>query len=161
MTPDVTLRHRDALMVISKRVAVTLQQLPTTLGPALSDVYSHVSRHGVAPQGPPFVIYHDTPSPDRPFDIEICAPVVHAIDPPAGWKMQELPAGSFVSLVHVGPYDTLGDAYDTLRQWIPDHDLAFAGAPREVYLSEPSTPPDQVRTVVEFPVEKILTPVAG
>lgn len=161
MTPEVTFRHRDPLTVISKRVPVTLPQLPTTLGPALGDVYGYLGRHGIAPQGPPFVIYHDTPSADEPFDIEICAPVVRSVDPPVGWSIQELPAGSFVSLIHVGPYDTLGRGYDALRQWIGDHDLAFAGPPREVYLSEPSTAPDQVRTVIEFPVEQILAPVAG
>jgi len=84
--------------------------------------------------------------------MEICAPVARTTDPPAGWQMQELPASTFVTLLHVGPYDTIGAAYDSLTAWIGAHDLAIAGPPREVYLSEPETPPEQIRTILEFPV---------
>jgi effector-binding domain-containing protein len=58
----------------------------------------------------------------------------------------------FASTLHVGPYDTLGQAYDGLDAWLADHGYAKAGPPREVYLSEPSTPPAATRTVIEVPV---------
>ncbi len=63
-----------------------------------------------------------------------------------------MPAGSFASLLHVGPYDTLGVAYETLTRWVHAHELITAGPPREVYLSEPGTPPAELNTVIEFPV---------
>ena len=50
-------------------------------------------------------------------------------------------------------------ACDTLTAWIGARDLAIAGPPREVYLSEPETPPEQVRTIVEFPVVEVAAPV--
>ena len=96
---------------------------------------------------------------DEPFDIEVCAPVAHAVDPPSGWQAQELPVGSFVTLLHVGPYDTVAGAYATLTGWIGTHDLAVAGPPREVYLSPPDTPPSQIRTIIEFPVATVAAPV--
>jgi effector-binding domain-containing protein len=82
------------------------------------------------------------------------------VDPPAGWQTRRLAAGMFATLLHVGPYDTLASAYDDLVAWIGAHDLAVAGPPREVYLSPPDTPPDQIRTIVEFPVARVAAPVA-
>jgi effector-binding domain-containing protein len=78
-----------------------------------------------------------------------------------GWQVRELPAGTFVALTHVGPYDTLPAAYDALATWIGAHDLAVAGPPREVYLSGPDVPPARTRTVVEFPVVELAASIAS
>ena len=152
MVHQVKLRERDAVLIVSKRLPVTLSGIGDVLGRALGEVYRQLGATGAEADGPPFVIYHGHPVSDEPFDIDICAPVSRVIDPPGGWQIQELPAGSFVSLLHVGPYETLGVAYDTLAEWVRAHELVMAGPPREVYLSEPGTPPEEVNTVVEFPV---------
>jgi effector-binding domain-containing protein len=101
------------------------------------------------------------PDVDDPVEVEICAPIARAIDPPAGWRVQELPAGTFATLVHVGPYDSLGTAYETLTEWIGAHELVVAGPPREVYFSEPGTPPEQVKTIIEFPVSEVAMPAGA
>ena len=162
MGHEVKLGQREAALVVSKRLPVRLSEIGGVIGTAFGEVYGHLGARGVGAEGPPFVIYHGMPAGDDPFDVEICAPVSRAIDPPAGWAVQELPAGSFVTLVHVGPYDTLRVAYDTITAWIGAHGLAVAGPPREVYLSEPETPPEAIRTIVEFPVVEAAAPaVAG
>jgi effector-binding domain-containing protein len=46
----------------------------------------------------------------------------------------------------------VGSAYDELTAWIASEKLAIAGPPREAYRSDPSSPPAQIRTVIEFPV---------
>lgn len=161
MAREVKVGRREAALIVSKRLPVRLSEIGGVMGAAFGEVYGHLERQGVEPEGPPFVIYHGMPEADVPFDVEICAPVSRATDPPAGWQLQELPAGMFATLVHVGPYDTLGTAYETLTEWIGAHDLAVAGPPREVYLSEPETPPAQVRTLVEFPVSALATGVAA
>jgi effector-binding domain-containing protein len=109
------------------------------------------SRIGVAPGGAPFVIYHSEPR-DGAIDLEVCAPVGPAIPAPEGWQVRELPAGTFATLVHVGPYDTVGVSYERISRWIADHGFEIAGPPREVYLDPPDTPPDRTRTIIEFPV---------
>lgn len=159
MGHEVKVGRREAILVMSKRAPVRLSQIGGAISAAFGEVYGHLERQGVAPEGPPFVIYHGMPQADVPFDVEICAPVTRATDPPAGWRVQQLPAGLFATLVHVGPYDTLGTAYETLTTWIGAHELAIAGPPREVYLSEPATPPEQVKTIVEFPVSEVASPV--
>lgn len=158
MEREVTVRERSAALVVSKRFPVRLSEIGVALGMAFGEVYGHLGARRVEGDGPPFVIYHGMPMADEPFDIEVCAPVANAVDPPPGWQVQELPAGTFVSLLHVGPYETVASAYSTLTGWIGDHDLAVAGPPREVYLNPPDTPPAQIRTIVEFPVARMTVP---
>jgi effector-binding domain-containing protein len=155
MEREVKIGRREATQVVSKRLPVRLSEIGGVISRAFGEVYGHLGARGIASDGPPFVIYHGLPVADDPFDMEICAPVARAVDPPVGWQIQELPAGTFATLLHVGPYATVEAAYHTLTAWIGAHDLAIAGPPREVYLSEPETPPEQIRTIVEFPVVEV------
>jgi effector-binding domain-containing protein len=161
MDHDVKLAERPPLLVMSKRVSVRVPEIGGVVGAALGEIYGYLGARAVAPAGPPFVIYHGMPEADRPFDMEMCAPIGRAVDPPAGWQAQELPAGSFASLLHVGPYDSVATAYDALGSWIGSNGMVVAGPPREVYLSQPDTPPDQIRTIVEFPVTRVRVPASA
>jgi effector-binding domain-containing protein len=160
MEREAKVGRREATLVISRRRPVRLSEIGSVLEAAFGEVYGHLGAHGGRPEGPPFVIYHGMPTADEPFEVEICAPVAGPTDAPMGWGLQELPAGLFATLLHVGPYDTVGAAYDTLTEWIGTHDLAVMGPPREVYLSEGDTPPEQVRTIIEFPVVETAATVA-
>jgi AraC family transcriptional regulator len=146
---------------VSKRLPVTLPEIGRVMSAAFGEVYGYLGAHGIQPDGPPFVIYHGVPRGDDPFDIEICAPVAAAPDAPTGWHVQELPAGTFATMLHVGPYDTLGAAYGRMTAGLGAHQLANAGPPREVYLSEPGTPPEELMTIIEFPVIEVASPVVA
>jgi effector-binding domain-containing protein len=152
MQTDFKIRDRGPATVMSRRTTVRLTTIGTAISGGFAEIYGYLGPRGAA-SGEPFVVYHGAPGEgDRPFDIEICAPVVGSLEPPAGWQLTTLPAGTFASVLHLGSYDTLGTAYDELESWIAREDFAVAGPPREVYLSEPSTPPEATRTVIEFPV---------
>jgi hypothetical protein len=144
---------------VSKRLPVRLSQIGGVLGAAFGDVYGHLGARGSRGR-----VRRSSSTTARPQgtirSTWRSAPVARAIDPPEGWHVQELPAGTFVTLLHVGPCDSIGAAYDTVTEWIGAHDLAAAGPPREVYLSEPETPPELVRTIVELPVTEVAAPVA-
>ncbi len=162
MEHEVKVGQREAALVMAKRVAVRLSEIGRVMGSAFGEVYGHLGARGIEPAGEPFVIYHGMPQADLPFDIEICAPIGRATDEaPDGWCVQELPAGTFATLVHVGPYDTVGASYETMGAWIEAHGLEAAGPPREVYLSPPDTPPERIRTVIEFPVVEMVAPVTA
>lgn len=152
------LREREAALVVSRRFAVRLSEIGGAMGTAFGEVYGHLGAMQATGDGPPFVIYHEVPTDADPFEIEVCAPVTRSVDPPTGWQVQQLPSGTFATLVHVGPYDTVASAYDSLVTWIGTHGLSIAGPPREVYLSPPQTPSEQIRTIVEFPVAKVAAP---
>jgi effector-binding domain-containing protein len=149
---EVKVGRREATLVMSKRLPVPISEMGGVFSAAFGEIYGHLGAHRIEPAGPPFVIYHGVPQGDTPVDLEICAPLGRAADPPMGWRLAELPAGMFATLMHVGPYDTIGTAYETLTSWIGTHDLVMAGPPREVYFSPPDTPPDRIRTIIEVPV---------
>lgn len=156
MGREVKVGRREATMIVSKRLPVRLSEIGSVIGPSFGEVYGYLAARGVKPEGPPFVIYHGLPmGNDEPFDMEICAPVARLADPPTGWKLKVLPAGQFATLMHVGPYDTVATAYEELTAWIGAHEMVVTGPPREVYLSEPDTPPELIRTIVEFPVAEV------
>jgi effector-binding domain-containing protein len=159
MDREVQVAHRKAVTVVSRRVLVTLADIGRVIASSFQEVYGGPAARGITPAGPPFVVYHGTPLGGTPFEIEICAPVGPAAGAPAGWQVQELPAGSFATLLHVGPYETLGTAYTAIETWIRGHGLTVAGPPRETYLSEPGTPPEAVQTLIEFPIVEVAAPV--
>lgn len=160
MEHEIHVTDRPALRVVAKRLPVTIEAIGPTMAQAFEEVYGAIGAAMAVPAGPPFVIYHSMPSPGQPLDIEICAPVSGSFEAPEPWRLVELPAGTFASKTHVGPYDSVGSTYDALSTWIAVHGLEIAGPPREVYLSEPSTPPDQIKTVIEFPVTRVAVGVS-
>jgi effector-binding domain-containing protein len=140
------------MTVVSKHTTVQLADIGAVIGASFTEAYGALGPTGAA-SSEPFIIYHGSPNgEDRPFEIEICAPISHVVPAPQGWTVIELPGGTFASVLHVGAYDSLGTAYGELEAWIGRTGFAIVGPPREVYLSEPSTPPAETRTVVEFPV---------
>ena len=65
-----------------------------------------------------------------------------------------MPSCIVASLLHVGPYDTLGEAYAQIETYVAEHGLQKVGPPREFYYSEPEVPPAETRTLIEWPVNQ-------
>jgi AraC family transcriptional regulator len=67
--------------------------------------------------------------------------------------MRTVPGGEAAVLVHVGPYETLGEAYQALAEWIGGHGYRVSGPPQEIYLTSPQDPGPPV-TEIRMPVER-------
>lgn len=69
-------------------------------------------------------------------------------------KIKKLPAGEVASIIHRGPFDGIGAAYDTLFKWINQQGLSPAGYAREVHLRCPhnTTDPKGLVTEIQVPV---------
>jgi len=96
-------------------------------------------------------IYHDdpesTPEPELESDAGIVVPESATI--PAGLTEQRLIAGRYACTLHVGPYETLGDAWARfMGQWLPrSGERLGPGASYEIYLNNPmEAPKEQLRT---------------
>ncbi|MYG02265.1 MAG: hypothetical protein F4173_08285 [Acidobacteriia bacterium] len=66
----------------------------------------------------------------------------------------ELPCGTMATVTHIGPYEGLPNTWAALTEWIRSQGLEAAGAPWEVYVTDPGAEPDQSkwRTDIFFPV---------
>ena len=81
-------------------------------------------------------------------------PVASRMDGAGRVKAGELPGGRVATVTHMGPYDELPQTWAALTEWMGAQGLQPAGAPWEVYVTDPGAEPDQSkwRTDIFFPV---------
>jgi effector-binding domain-containing protein len=144
-----TITESPGRHVLFQHHVVPQDQLGKTIPQSFGALYQRIESAGVVPAGPPFVIYNSMGSP---WDLDVCAPVAAAMSPSPDFGYREMAASRVVSLLHVGPYDTLAATYEQIQDFIRDQGLEMAGPPREFYLSEPETPPERTQTIVEWPI---------
>jgi effector-binding domain-containing protein len=110
-----------------------------------------VSEQGAAPTGAPFVAYHNMDMAD--LDIEVGFPVDRVLPSRGDIVGRELPAGDYATYLHVGPYDQLGSAYTALEAFVREQGRTASGLAFEFYYNSPEeTPPEQLQTLVMFPL---------
>jgi effector-binding domain-containing protein len=102
-----------------------------------------------APSGPPFARYHEA---GDGFDVEAGFPAGDEVLPAGRVVAAVLPGGATVTAVHRGGYDTVGETYQVIAEWLTAHGYSTAGAPWESYLDEPGV--SDPRTVVAFPCRR-------
>jgi len=89
-------------------------------------------------------------------DMELCVPIDKEIPGKANYMSYELPGGKMAMIVHKGPYEECGPAYQTLLKWIKENDYQVAGLMREVYVNDPrEIPPEEIETEIYAPVEAL------
>jgi effector-binding domain-containing protein len=125
--------------------AVCLATLPVAdIGPWLSGAYGRVAgllgAQAAGPAGPPFARYHLLG--DERFEIEAGFPSMRPVEPSDEVKASSLPGGPAAFVVHIGPYDEMGPAYEALTAWMRDRGVEPNGDKWEVYLSDPVAEPD-------------------
>ena len=117
---------------------------------AFSTVAEHLARHGIRITGAAVGVYEKegdgfTVSAGFVVDSPVAGDeVVHGLT---------LPAGDALTLVHVGPYERLSEAYDALQDHANTHHLVLdQHLMWEEYLSGPEVEPELEMTRVTWPV---------
>ena len=121
------------------------------MGEAFGAVSAYLASMGQHPAGPPLAQYE--PAGDE-FDTAAGFPVGAAVVGDGHVVPVEVPAGDFVETEHVGPYPKLGQAYEALQTWLKANGRETNGQlSYEQYLSDFSTPPAELRTIVSLPLK--------
>ncbi|HAO46063.1 MAG TPA: hypothetical protein DCQ97_04000 [Chitinophagaceae bacterium] len=74
-------------------------------------------------------------------------------------QVREMPAGNVVVAHFYGPYDMMSQGYDAIREWMKVNKKSPAGAPYEIYITDPigkdgkPIDPYKVLTDIVFPVK--------
>lgn len=125
----------------------TPSELAGELGQLLGAVLAHATGAGAAPAGPPFTRYLSMD--DQVVEIETGFALDRPVTGDGTVEATELPATDAVLVRHVGPYDQLPAAYAAATAFAWERGRSPAGAPWEVYLSDPGEEPDPAKWVTE------------
>lgn len=127
---------------------------------AFARLYGWIARHGLRASGMPSSVYLTDPAtvPESAAAWEVRAPVegnpAEAEPDASGVGIKRVAPNLVAAAMYRGPYEKIGPAYGEIAAWIPAHGYHVNGPPEEIYFSEPSTPPEDTLTEIEFPVAR-------
>ena len=129
------------VLVVRRRIKPA--DLANTLAEALGAIFLYAQQNGMALAGQPFTRYIEW-GPGL-WTIEAGLPVAALKkDAPASGEVRAdaLPGGPAATTTHAGAYDGLFRAHAAVQQWVEEQGLNAAGAPWEVYVTDPADFPD-------------------
>lgn len=135
---------------LSIRTHAAVQDLPQVFGQAHGAIMQYLGELGEQPTGMPFAAYYNMDMQN--LDIEIGFPVAKPLPDRGDIHHGQLPVGKIATTLHIGPYDTVGPAYETLTKFAQNQGYTPSGVAYEFYYSDPSTPPEQIQTRITFPL---------
>ncbi len=138
--------------VLVARRRVKRAAIARALGELLGSVFVHAQRVGGAIAGQPFTRYLEW-GPGVVL-IESGLPVATPVKGEGEVLAETLPGGSVAVTTHSGSYEQLFDAHAAVQVWIEENERRSAGAPWEVYVTDPAEHPDpkEWRTDLFWPI---------
>ncbi|MDO5828597.1 MAG: MerR family transcriptional regulator [Methanocorpusculum sp.] len=102
-----------------------------------------------------FCRYLDGEYRETDITAEYCQAVETAGTPVDDISFKTIPAAKVASILHKGPYDTLGSAYAYIMKWIEDNGYVCCDFPRESYIDGiwNKESPDEWLTEIQVPIE--------
>jgi effector-binding domain-containing protein len=99
-------------------------------------VETYVARYeGARADKPPFSIYYDEDYREQDMDVEVAVPLKYPIPESESILVRQMPRLTNVaSVVHVGEYAGIYQAYNSLLAWIEANEYQMTGPIREVYI---------------------------
>lgn len=163
MAYSIVKKEIPALPAIVVRRRVKPAEIASMLGEALGHIFMHAQSNGIALAGQPFMRYLEwgpglwTVEAGMPVTAKVCeTPSEGGVRPDA------LHGGLVATTTHTGAYDKLAEAHAAVQQWIEAEGLVAAGAPWEVYTTDPADYPDPKdwKTEIFWPVANPKAPRA-
>ena len=135
------------------RVTVPTAEIGPTMGQIFGEIMAYLTASGNQSAGPPFSRYYDY-GPDH-VTMEVGFPVSKPIVPSGRIISGGLPGGEVAETWHIGPYETISQAYSALESWIKENGRESSGQPWEVYWTDPGAVPNPAewRTEVIWPLK--------
>ena len=150
MASEVSLQDQPTQPAVAIRTKIPDDGVGGLVGELIGEVWGFLEAKGVHPTGGPYARTIYMPG----TDIEVGFIVEHPLAGEGRVISSELPGGRAAIATHIGPYDQLGPVHKAVLTWVAEHNLQPAGAPWELYLSDPAREPDPKnwRTDVVLPV---------
>lgn len=137
--------------VLSIRTRTRAQDLPPLIGLAYGKIMSRMTELAVEVAGNPLVAYYNLNMED--LDVELGFPVDVKLKGKGEIQPGLIPGGWKATTMHVGPYEKLSVAYETLNAFVKTQGKEPTGVAYEYYLDGPEVPMEKVRTIIVFPLK--------
>lgn len=138
--------------------------VPAFVDRAFPELFGWLREHAVEPAGAPFIRFRELDPAGEPLEIDVGAPVHDTPDADKRVRAGVLPAGRYLTLMHVGPYRSetapdLAAARERLIGWAEQQGLVYSRATDrgstlpcclERYLVGPVEEPDFTKWETEF-----------
>jgi AraC family transcriptional regulator len=154
MTYSFEIQELEKTPVLSITATTTMAELGEVMADCFPTVFKHIHANGGQPAGMPFARYHKF-GPEEVV-VESGLPLIGAVAGEGRILTSELPGGLVARTIHVGPYESLLDAYQAYETWFADGEYEATGGPWEVYLTDPGEEKDSSKwqTQINWPVKK-------
>lgn len=107
--------------------------------------------------GAPFFCYYVMDQKLKMGELELCVPTAET-PKLNGIEVKEMPRIKAVSVTHVGPYETLHNAYDAIESYARENNLILQHPFREVFIKGPGMllkgNPKKYITEILFPIKE-------
>lgn len=107
--------------------------------------------------GTPFFCYYVMDPKTKIGEMDLCVPT-EEIPIKNGIEIKEFPRIKAISVTHIGPYETLHNAYTAIDRYAAEHNLQLRAPFREVFIKGPGMflkwNPAQYVTEVLFPIKE-------
>ena len=128
--PKIELRPALPYLGIAGRIT---DGVPAFVDKAFPELFGWLRQHGVEPVGPPFIRFRELDPAGEPLELEVGVAVEGTPEGDGRVRPAALPAGRYLTLVHVGPYrsETLPDlaaARARLIAWAAEHGVVYSRA---------------------------------
>ncbi|MEO8285387.1 MAG: MerR family transcriptional regulator [Chloroflexota bacterium] len=140
---------------IIKDSVPSMEVVNVTLSRLFEEVGRYIVGNGGQISGPPTALWYSGPSmPPAEMEVAVAFPTESAIPTNERVQIEELPAvDTMASVVHRGPFSTIGEAYAALMHWLEQSPYQAAGPTRELNLEfEPTGDPNKWVTEIQLPV---------
>jgi len=133
---------------------------PAKIGELLCDGFAGLAKVGAVVSGAPVAVYHDPEFCADCIDVEIVFPVPAWVRGPLATpggralEARTVPGGEVAVVLHVGVYETIGESYQFLADWMGEYGYRASGPPRELYVRLPWDLGPAV-TELRQPVERV------
>jgi len=126
----------------------------------LCKLFEYAQENKLACTGAPVFVCHEITieqvceaEKSKSAQLEVCLPLAKKVSGSKDISCYKLAGGEHAKILHKGPYEECGPAYQKLYSWIAAQGKKVAGPVREVYLNDPrEVAKEEILTEIYAPI---------
>ena len=148
--PPVSIQTASPRLLAAVRRQVRIGQVPSAWKPALDQVWEFLRRNpGLRTDGHNIFLYHHPGAGEATMTVDFGVQVTRPFAKSGEVSLAETPAGTVATVMHVGPYERLGETHQAIQVWIAANKIKLAGKSWEIY-GDPTDDPTKLEAQVEY-----------